>query len=268
MKNILKHIGFGNKSLLLSLRLIDSFTKKRQMANKERIDHLLLEIRELEKQIAAVRDSEFYPTSFFSQTFVLAHRVLTELHAIEADQLAVLRRQLDEHQQVINALPANEPEITPQEEEFLKGKETEETSFTSEKQSSDSDEDIKSEAVLFIEENFSEQVSEVIEQPAQPSDNSKEMPILADKKATIFLNEILEKKTLSDFRKAFSLNDRFRYKRELFGGDEEKMNKALSDLNELQTYEESISYLYTELKWNIENESVAEFINFLEKRFL
>ncbi|MDL2266176.1 hypothetical protein LJC43_07330, partial [Parabacteroides sp. OttesenSCG-928-G21] len=236
------------------------------MANKERIDHLLLEIRELEKQIAAVRDSEFYPVSFFSQTFVLAHKVITELHAIEADQLAILRRQLEEHQQLINSLPITKPETTPQQEDLFKEKETEEISPALEKQSVAMDQNIELEPVLSAEESLTEEESEesvVIEQAVQPFGDAKEKAILADKKATIFLNEILEKKTLSDFRKAFSLNDRFRYKRELFGGDEEKMNKALSDLNEIQTYEDSITYLHTELNWNIEDESVTEFISFL-----
>jgi hypothetical protein len=202
---------------------------------------------------------------------VLAHKVLTELHAIEADQLAILRRQLEEHQQLINSLPITQPETTPQQEDLLKEKETEEISPALEEQSVDIDQNIESESVLFAEESLTEEVFEVsavIEQAVQPSGDAKEKAILADKKATIFLNEILEKKTLSDFRKAFSLNDRFRYKRELFGGDEEKMNKALSDLNEIQTYEDSITYLHTELNWNIEDESVTEFISFLEKRFL
>lgn len=90
--------------------------------------------------------------------------------------------------------------------------------------------------------------------------------ILADK-SSISLNDILEKKNLSDFRKAFSLNDRFRFRRELFGGNEEKMNKAISDLNDLCSYEESVTYLNKVLNWNIEDASVADFIKLLEKRF-
>ena len=90
--------------------------------------------------------------------------------------------------------------------------------------------------------------------------------ILADK-SSISLNDILEKKNLSDFRKAFSLNDRFRFRRELFGGNEEKMNKAISDLNDLSSYEESVTYLNKVLNWNIEDASVADFIKLLEKRF-
>jgi hypothetical protein len=78
---------------------------------------------------------------------------------------------------------------------------------------------------------------------------------------------VIQKKFLADFRKAFSLNDRFRFRRELFGGDEGRMNEAISDLNELQSFEESITYLDKKLKWNVEDEAVADFIKLLEKRF-
>ena len=44
------------------------------MANKEKIDYLLLDIKELETLIAGMRDAEVYPVSFFSQTFNLTHK--------------------------------------------------------------------------------------------------------------------------------------------------------------------------------------------------
>lgn len=81
------------------------------------------------------------------------------------------------------------------------------------------------------------------------------------------LNEVIEKQLLTDIRKGFSLNDKFRFLRELFGGDSEKMDKALDELNYLDSLEASVSYLHTVLSWNIEDPSVAEFIAVLEKRF-
>ena len=36
------------------------------MGNKEKIDYLLVDIRELEKLVASMRDAEIYPISFFS----------------------------------------------------------------------------------------------------------------------------------------------------------------------------------------------------------
>ena len=84
----------------------------------------------------------------------------------------------------------------------------------------------------------------------------------------ISLNDLLEKRHLSDLRKAFNLNDRFRFLRELFEGDTDKMNKAITDLNGISSYEESISYLTNVLKWDLEEIPVADFIKVLEKRFL
>ena len=46
-----------------------------------------------------------------------------------------------------------------------------------------------------------------------------------------------------------------------------KLNKAISDLNDLSSYEESVTYLNKVLNWNIEDASVADFIKLLEKRF-
>jgi hypothetical protein len=86
-------------------------------------------------------------------------------------------------------------------------------------------------------------------------------------KPSVSLNEVLEKKNLSDFRKAFSLNDRFLFRKELFGGDEAKMNKVIADLNEIPSYEASVQYLRDQQDWDTENATVAAFFKLLEKRF-
>lgn len=212
------------------------------MAHKEKIDYLLLDIRELEKKVAGMRDAEIYPVSFFSQSFELAHKILTDLHKLEAAQLEDLSRQMEVHRSRLSAIPlekavrqpvAEAPEAAP-----------EKTNPPT--------------PVVHPKVNV-EPVEKVIQIPEQ-----KSVVI----KASVSLNEILEKKNLSDFRKAFSLNDRFRFRRELFGGDEDRMNKAISELNDIHSYEESISFLHNELHWNIEDDAVADFLKLIEKRFL
>ena len=74
------------------------------MANKEKIDYLLIDIRELEKLVAGMRDAEIYPASFFNQTFQLTHKVLKELHTLEEFQLEALRKQMEEHQRLIDSI--------------------------------------------------------------------------------------------------------------------------------------------------------------------
>ena len=198
------------------------------MANKEKIDYLLLDIQKLETMVAKTRDAEIYPVSFFNQSFELAHNILKGLHALETLQIEQLRKQIEEHQMLIDSIP---------------------DIVTS---------SIRTEVVM---------PPSSVEVVSATQSEKTEKPI-SNERTGLFLNDLLEKNNLSDFRKAFSLNDRFRFRRELFGGDEERMNKAINELNELHSYEDSISYLNDELKWNIEDEAVADFIKLLEKRFL
>ena len=79
------------------------------MANKEKIDYLLLDIRELETLVAGMRDAEVYPVSFFGQTFDLTHKILKDLHALETAQIEMLRKQMEEHQALIQSIPHRLP---------------------------------------------------------------------------------------------------------------------------------------------------------------
>ena len=223
------------------------------MANKEKIDYLLLDIKELETLIAGMRDAEVYPVSFFSQTFNLTHKILNDLHSLETAQIEMLRKQMEAHQALIQSLPNPVATAVPAPEEYKP--------------------EVKEEPVaepVIVPEPKMEPVQEVIIEKTEIVTEQSEPPhkSVTSEKQNVFLSDILEKKNLSDFRKAFSLNDRFRFRRELFGGNEEKMNKAITDLNDIHSYEESVTYLNNELKWNIEDEAVADFIKLLEKRFL
>jgi len=82
------------------------------------------------------------------------------------------------------------------------------------------------------------------------------------------LNDVIEKKKMSDLRKAFSLNDRFRYRKELFGGSEEAMNKAITILNSRQSFKECVQFLEEKLHWDFSDPTVKDFVKALELRFL
>lgn len=247
------------------------------MANKEKIDYLLLDLKELEMLIAGMRDAEIYPVSFFSQTFNLTHKILNDLHSLETTQIEMLREQMEAHQALIQSLP--NPVAAPMPTPEIVEEPVEETVIVEEAKIPEPEEPIRELIVekteIIMEEKPVAQPEPVVipqaepekiaepEKPAEPPHK----PVTTEKQG-VFLSDLLEKKNLSDFRKAFSLNDRFRFRRELFGGSEEKMNKAITDLNDIHSYEESVTYLNNELKWNIEDEAVADFIKLLEKRFL
>ena len=104
---------------------------------------------------------------------------------------------------------------------------------------------------------------------AKPAVSHKETPAepAVSKPQPNSLNDLLERQHLSDFRKAFSLNDRFRFRRELFSGSETLMNQVIADLNEIKSYEESIAYINKVLHGSVEEEAMADFLQLIEKRF-
>ena len=239
------------------------------MANKEKIEYLLHDIESLHKQVKEMHDAEIYPASFFKQTFDITYKLLKDLHYLEADQICQLQKQMEEHQALIQTIPVSAIEVTelpdsPALSEF-ENKEKEEVIIQN------SAEDIKevAEAITEITETVIE-ATEQIEEKVLAEENEpiqKEL-IPTMERNGLFLNDLLEKKNLSDFKKAFSLNDRFRFKRELFGGNEELMNETISTLNLLQSYNDSIAYIQEHFQWNQEDSATIDFIKLLEKRFL
>jgi len=236
------------------------------MGDKEKMDYLLVDIRELEKLVASMRDAEIYPVSFFSQAYTTTQKIVDNLQSIEADQLALFKEQMEKHRALIKKAERLEAEaalVTQMQEQESNYEPVQEMELPSVEELNEEKESVATpaEATVAAEKTVSEPASSLSSASSHTTTLEQSLP------HSISLNEVIQKKFLADFRKAFSLNDRFRFRRELFGGDEGRMNEAISDLNELQSFEESITYLDKKLKWNVEDEAVADFIKLLEKRF-
>ncbi len=236
------------------------------MGDKEKMDYLLVDIRELEKLVASMRDAEIYPVSFFSQAYTTTQKIVDNLQSIEADQLALFKEQMEKHRALIKKAERLEAEaalVTQMQEQESNYEPVQEMELPSVEELNEEKESVATpaEVTVVAEKTVSEPAASLSSASSHATTLEQSLP------HSISLNEVIQKKFLADFRKAFSLNDRFRFRRELFGGDEGRMNEAISDLNELQSFEESITYLDKKLKWNVEDEAVADFIKLLEKRF-
>ena len=73
-------------------------------------------------------------------------------------------------------------------------------------------------------------------------------------------------KAVDDIRLAISLGDRFLYQRELFGQNAELMQKTLTELNGLGSFEEAMNYI-SRFNWDPESNSYQQFIVTLHRRF-
>ena len=73
-------------------------------------------------------------------------------------------------------------------------------------------------------------------------------------------------KAVDDIRLAISLGDRFLYQRELFGQNAELMQRTLTELNELNSFDEALAYI-SKFNWDTESNTYQQFIVTLHRRF-
>ena len=74
-------------------------------------------------------------------------------------------------------------------------------------------------------------------------------------------------KPVDDIRLAISLGDRFLYQRELFGQNAELMQRTLTELNELGSFDEAMQYIAEHFHWDTESNTYQQFLVTLHRRF-
>ena len=72
---------------------------------------------------------------------------------------------------------------------------------------------------------------------------------------------------ISSIKSAISIADRFRFQRELFGGNADLMNSTLDRLDACNTIEEAEDIINDFTEWNPEDENVNDFLKLLGRRF-
>ena len=109
------------------------------------------------------------------------------------------------------------------------------------------------------------QMEEAEKHPApasMPETSASETPALSPRRI-----DRVNVQTSSGFRHELSLNDSFRFTRELFEGDAARLGRMLDALDEVETLEGAIDLFKSEVPLPEENEAVAEFMENLRKHF-
>lgn len=75
-------------------------------------------------------------------------------------------------------------------------------------------------------------------------------------------------KTRGDIRKMFTLNDNFKFRRELFDNSQERYAQALTDIEQMESMAQAEEHFYNELNWDKENPEVNEFMAIISVYFL
>lgn len=115
------------------------------------------------------------------------------------------------------------------------------------------------------ESELSEAIAETVQmaEPVQSEDISTEIEVDVD--STPIETERI--KTSKNLRCLISLNDSFRFSRELFEGSMEQMNHVLQQIAEMHSLDAALFFLSSQIKVEEENESKADLVELLKKYF-
>lgn len=84
---------------------------------------------------------------------------------------------------------------------------------------------------------------------------------------TAIIGDVISAHRAKELRKALSLNDRFRFRRELFGNKDVEMNNTLNLIDAMADYAEAREYLLEDLGWSYNEPVVQEFLELVERHF-
>ena len=81
------------------------------------------------------------------------------------------------------------------------------------------------------------------------------------------VDEVLSRHVSKDIYKAFTINDKFRYRKALFGNSAAQYNEALDLISQMNSYDQAADYFLNNYGWNPEDNEVKGFLKILEHHF-
>ena len=125
------------------------------------------------------------------------------------------------------------------------------------------EEDEESNSLIVEEESaILEEESVIKEEPV-----TEEEPVIIKKEEpkSAVLGESI--KLAAGLRHSISLNDSFRFSRELFKGDTDLMNRVIEQISVMSSYKTAVAFLSSKVEIDEEKEAVVDFLELLKKYF-
>ena len=120
-------------------------------------------------------------------------------------------------------------------------------------------------AAAAAEEEEEEEEEGKKEEPAIVEEPVVETVVKEEEPKSAVLGESL--KLSAGLRHAISLNDSFRFSRELFGGNTDLMNRVIEQISVMSSYKTAVAFLSSKVELNEEKEAVNDFLELLKKFF-
>ena len=200
-----------------------------------------------------------------------------------------MQGRLDELQQEVDAVQVISPsavEETAEEEDEVAGSEVDSPSIIQSLESVVVKEDEEGEAIVAEEKPVviaaaaetaaAAAAAEEEEEEEEEEEGKKEEPAIVEEPVveTVVKEEEPKSAVLGEslklsagLRHAISLNDSFRFSRELFGGNTDLMNRVIEQISVMSSYKTAVAFLSSKVELNEEKEAVNDFLELLKKYF-
>lgn len=204
-----------------------------------------------------------------------------------------MQGRLDELQQEVDAVQEISPsavEETAEEEDEVAGSEEDSPVIIQSLESVVVKEDEEGEAIVAeekpvviaaaaetaAEEAAAEEAAAEAEEEEEEEEGKKEEPAIVEEPVveTVVKEEEPKSAVLGEslklsagLRHAISLNDSFRFSRELFGGNTDLMNRVIEQISVMSSYKTAVAFLSSKVELNEEKEAVNDFLELLKKYF-
>lgn len=198
-----------------------------------------------------------------------------------------MQGRLEELQQEVDAVQVISPsavEETAEEEDEVAGSEEDSPVIIQSLESVVVKEDEEGEAIVAEEkpvviaaaaETAAEEAAEAAAEEEE-EEGKKEEPVIVEEPVveTVVKEEEPKSAVLGEslklsagLRHAISLNDSFRFSRELFGGNTDLMNRVIEQISVMSSYKTAVAFLSSKVELNEEKEAVNDFLELLKKYF-
>lgn len=113
----------------------------------------------------------------------------------------------------------------------------------------------------------------VIEEAEEEKEEKEEEPVIEEAPVIIKKEEpknaVLGEsiKLAAGLRHSISLNDSFRFSRELFKGDTDLMNRVIEQISVMGSYKTAVAFLSSKVEIDEEKDAVVDFLELLKKYF-
>ena len=199
-----------------------------------------------------------------------------------------MQGRLDELQQEVDAVQVISPsavEETAEEEDEVAGSEEDSPVIIQSLESVVVKEDEEGEAIVAEEkpvviaaaaETAAEEAAAEAAAEEEEEEGKKEEPAIVEEPVveTVVKEEEPKSAVLGEslklsagLRHAISLNDSFRFSRELFGGNTDLMNRVIEQISVMSSYKTAVAFLSSKVELNEEKEAVNDFLELLKKYF-